>query len=187
MAALTLTGLLAYLQAGHAADEQAAALQHVPKEEPTHGYVSSKECRACHAEQYASWYASYHRTMTQPATAETVRGDFSNVTLNYGKERLILDQHGDDFTMSVVTPETEQPAPRRPSVATLPDGQYPVKLVTGSHHMQVYWFETGEGRSLGQLPFAYLHEDARWVPRQIARRLFRAPSSIRASPSAASA
>ena len=42
-----------------------------------------------------------------------------------------------------------------------------VKLVTGSHHTQVYWYGTGHDRSLGQVPFAYLFEDARWVPRHM--------------------
>src|SRR5437868_5320188 len=43
--------------------------------------------------------------------------------------------------------------------------RHPVTLLTGSHHMQIYWYETGHDRSLGQLPFAYLKADRRWVPR----------------------
>jgi hypothetical protein len=167
-ALVAATLLLVYLQASHAKDERAAATEHVPLAEPTQGYTSSTECRACHAEQYASWYASYHRRMTQPATPETVTGDFSNVTLAHGKERITLSRHGDAFQMDVLTPPApEQASPLVQPLATLPEGQYPVKLVTGSHHMQVYWFETGKGRSLGQVPFAYLHEDARWVPRHM--------------------
>ncbi len=26
------------------------------------GFVSSRSCRACHPQQYATWHASYHRT-----------------------------------------------------------------------------------------------------------------------------
>lgn len=168
VALIATTLLLVYLQASHAKDQRAAATEHVPLAEPTRGYTSSSECRACHAEQYASWYASYHRRMTQPATPETVTGDFSNVTLTHGKERVTLSQQGDTFLMDVLTPPApEQAAPRVQPLALLPEGQYPVKLVTGSHHMQVYWFESGNGRSLGQVPFAYLHEDQRWVPRHM--------------------
>src|SRR5207237_4419640 len=29
------------------------------------GYVGSKSCRSCHADQFDSWHRSYHRTMTQ--------------------------------------------------------------------------------------------------------------------------
>jgi hypothetical protein len=160
--------LLVYLQASQAKDEQAAATQHVPLQAPPQDYTSSTECRACHAEQYASWYASYHRRMTQPATPDTVTGNFANVTLAHGKERVTLSQQGDTFMMDVLTPPApEQGSPLVQPLAMLPEGQYPVKLVTGSHHMQVYWFETGKGRSLGQVPFAYLHEDQRWVPRHM--------------------
>jgi hypothetical protein len=172
-AALIMTLLLVYLQASHAADEHAAATQHVPLAQPSQGYTSSTECRACHAEQYASWHASYHRTMTQTASPETVRGNFHDVALTHGAERIQFSQHGDAFLMDVLT--TERPSPRAQPVATLPEGQYPVKLVTGSHHMQVYWYETGNGRSLGQVPFAYLHEDARWVPRHM---LFLRPPNL---------
>jgi hypothetical protein len=37
------------------------------------GYTSSETCRACHPDQYNTWYASYHRTMTQVATPDTAR------------------------------------------------------------------------------------------------------------------
>ena len=36
-----------------------------PIEVASDRYVSSRTCRACHPSQYASWHASYHRTMTQ--------------------------------------------------------------------------------------------------------------------------
>jgi hypothetical protein len=38
-------------------------------------------------------------------------------------------------------------------------------LTTGSHHQQIYWYTTGRGRLLGQLPAEYLIEERRWVPR----------------------
>lgn len=165
---IALTLLAVYMQASHAKSEHAEATRHVPLAEPSGGYASSRECRACHAEQYASWYASYHRSMTQPAGRESVRGSFDDVALTHGKERVILSRADDTFAMAVqALPPLEQPAPRPQALATLPQGTYPVTLVTGSHHMQVYWYETGQGRSLGQVPFVYLHEDARWVPRHM--------------------
>lgn len=146
---------------------------------PSDPYVSSSECRSCHAEQYASWYASYHRTMTQPATAQTVRGDFADVVLDYGAQRIALSRDADHFAMEVLpAPTPEHPVDQRQARFALPVGRAPVTMVTGSHHMQVYWYETGRGRELGQLPFAYLHEDARWVPRQML--FLRPPERIRA-------
>jgi len=32
-------------------------------------------------------------------------------------------------------------------------------MITGSHHMQVYWYATGHSRKLGQVPFIYLVEE----------------------------
>ena len=46
-------------------------------------FVSSRTCRACHRSQYASWRASYHRTMTQVATPQSVA------------VRLAADRHAD--------------------------------------------------------------------------------------------
>jgi hypothetical protein len=36
--------------------------------------VTSNACRACHPGNYASWHTSFHRTMTQVATAATLFG-----------------------------------------------------------------------------------------------------------------
>jgi len=46
------------------------------------GYVSSDTCQACHPTEYESWYGSFHRTMTQVATENTVRADFDGVRVN---------------------------------------------------------------------------------------------------------
>ena len=47
-----------------------------PAEGPIGDYVTSDTCRSCHPGEYHSWHASYHRTMTQVATEESVKGDF---------------------------------------------------------------------------------------------------------------
>ena len=38
-------------------------------------YVTSNTCRSCHPGNYASWHASFHRTMTQVATTQNLLGD----------------------------------------------------------------------------------------------------------------
>jgi hypothetical protein len=55
-----------------------------PAEDLADGYVSSRACRECHADQYASWHDSYHRTMTQRATPESVFGDFIEQKVRVG-------------------------------------------------------------------------------------------------------
>ncbi len=47
------------------------------------GYVGGDACRNCHEEQYALWHQSHHDLAMQPATAETVLGDFNNITFRY--------------------------------------------------------------------------------------------------------
>lgn len=41
-------------------------------------------------------------------------------------------------------------------------------LITGSHNQQIFWYGTGQGRLLGQLPGAYLIREQRWIPRRMA-------------------
>ena len=48
------------------------ASQFRPLEVRSEGYVSSETCQSCHRSEYETWYASYHRTMTQAASPQSV-------------------------------------------------------------------------------------------------------------------
>jgi hypothetical protein len=156
-AALTIAlsaaaAIVSVMQARTAAQARREAEAHRPVEVRSQHYVSSNECRSCHPREHATWSASFHRTMTQLATPNTVRGGFDGVTLGRSPEYTLgRSEHG--FYVDIA------PGPDAPRQ------RHPVTLVTGSHHMQIYWYETGHDRSLGQLPFAYLQSDRRWVPR----------------------
>ena len=114
------------------------------------GYVSSDACKACHPGEYASWHRTYHRTMTQVATPETVLGDFDDVKLEYFGKQFHLERRGDEFWVSQ-------------------EGGSSAKVVqtTGSHHYQVYWISMGKGQGnlLQNFPFVYLLKDQRWARR----------------------
>lgn len=116
--------------------------------ESTRGYVSSNACRSCHVEQYSSWHRSYHRTMSQAVSPETVLADFSGVELEFRGDRFRLESRGDRFFVVLPTGD------RRPIVQS-----------TGSHHYQLYWYASGFGRELRMVPFSWLIEEDRWVPR----------------------
>lgn len=120
-------------------------------------YVSSEACRECHADQHRSWHASYHRTMTQLASPESVLGDFRQVETEAYGHFVRLDQQDDEFWVTMHDPE-------QPVTPTSPLIRRPVVMTTGSHHMQVYWYATGKDRRLGQLPLVWLCDDARWIP-----------------------
>jgi len=125
-------------------------------EEGEEGYVSSRTCRACHPHNYVTWNASYHPRMTQLATPESVLGRFDGSELQIDSRRYRLERRGDEFWAEFDSPASEG-KPRRIWRR--------VVLTTGSHHMQVYWYATGQGRNMGQLPIVYVNEVKRWVPR----------------------
>lgn len=132
--------------------------------------VSSRSCRACHARTYATWQASYHRTMTQVADPQTVAGDFDDVELRDEAGRLYqLTRDGDEFLVELDDPESATGRSRRPIVMT-----------TGSHHYQAYWFASDKGRELGMLPFVHLIDEKQYgTPRWILRHaaFLRPPTS----------
>ena len=59
-----------------------------------YGYVSSDECRKCHPQNHASWHASYHRTMTQVATPETLAIPIEQVALKLEGQTYDLRREG---------------------------------------------------------------------------------------------
>ena len=127
------------------------------------GYTKASACMECHDEQYESWHDSYHRTMTQIATTDSVMGNFKNQTVAFNGRTYQMTEQGDlcwvEIPTNVVQPEGQNVSPSERT-------QLPIVMSTGSHHMQVYWFPMGKGRMLGQFPLVYLKEDDRWVPRK---------------------
>ena len=128
------------------------------------GYATSDTCRACHPAQYRSWHDSYHRSMTQVATLDTVLADFDGVQLDHLRagQRVLLDTHEGALYI-----EPRGPIRGPPGAAPALDFAYArrVVLTTGSHHQQTYWTLGNDGQQLMNLPFSWLVEDARWVPR----------------------
>ena len=139
--ALVLVGLVAlramtYLRVP--VRPQEAQVKNRPIQVLENGYVSSNTCEACHPHEHATWHSSYHRTMTQVATPETVLGDQTmgstghfdgEVQTCLGKEYR-LGRDGDRFWVELPskTDRKDEKPDRRELVMT-----------TGSHHMQAYW------------------------------------------------
>ncbi len=139
-------------------------LKHLrPIQETREDFVSSEQCRECHQSNHASWHASYHRTMTQVAHADTVMGTFTNqvVSVFGGKENYQMFVHeGLPWMKRLENNQAIHPPGLENAV--------PAVLTTGSHHMQVYWSPTGEGRELNLMPLVYLKQAERWIPRDAA-------------------
>ena len=112
-------------------------------------YVGSAECRRCHADHYASWHRTFHRTMTQQARPHAVLGDFGGARLEY----LGVTAHmhrSDDGGYRIAF---EGPGGR---------GRRTVEVVraVGSHRYQQYLAR--EGDALVRLPVAWHVLERRW-------------------------
>ena len=131
-----------------------------PIEVASDGYVSSGRCAACHPAQYATWFGSFHRSMTQVATPETVLADFDGVRVSaeHGGP-MALERRGDEFWAEFDDPDRDSMSVASPRITRQ------VVMITGSHHQQVYWYPTGRDRLLGQLPAMYLIREQRWISR----------------------
>ena len=255
LALVGLVALRAMTYLGNPPLLQEAEVKNRPIEVLENDYVSSRTCEACHPHEHATWHSSYHRTMTQVATPQTVLGEKSIGTTGHfdgtvrtclGKDYR-LGRDGDklwvelpwDWGVSWISqapikitlfeaPETENgaPAPARVlvnqeaggkgSTTVKKAGRYFLKvetpgkwvinirrdadyreqvaglslrgegnretkpfsvkneepdrrdivMTTGSHHMQAYWYATGDHRKVGLLPLVYLNleDDEGWVP-----------------------
>ncbi|MCU0864902.1 MAG: C cytochrome precursor [Planctomycetes bacterium] len=117
------------------------------------GYVGSGTCRSCHPGEHASWHGSFHRTMTQLATRAAVVPDFERLQLDWFGSPAVLEWRGDRLWTSFTR------GGRRPGRV-----ERPIEQLTGSHHLQVFWYSTGEGRELGPFPLAYKIEERIWLP-----------------------
>jgi hypothetical protein len=132
------------------------AIRPIAVEEP--GYVSSDACQTCHPWQYEAWHRSYHRTMTQVVTGETVIADFDDVTLTLDGKSYHLTTDGDSFWVEMDDPASQGSDPPKRVKRR-------VVVSTGSHHEQDYWLEGASGdRRLQLFPFSHNRREGRWVP-----------------------
>ncbi len=101
--------------------------------------------------------------MTQVATPRTARPSFVNQTIAAVQgQPMLLRQQGEQLFATFDDPDSAAPADARPRI------ERQVTMITGSHNQQVFWYATGKGRLLGQLPAAYLVAEQRWIPRRMA-------------------
>lgn len=132
----------------------------MPTEVATEGYATSDTCRSCHPSEYHSWHSSYHRSMTQLPSTTSVLGDFDDKTIEEMGHRFELYRRDKKFFV-----ESDFITDWTPNDFQTPREERQIKLLTGSHHMQVYWTSTGDTRKLEQVPIIHLVEQDRWVPR----------------------
>ena len=114
-------------------------------------YATSDSCRGCHRAAHQSWHRSHHRTMTQVATPEAVLGAFDGRVLDEAGHRVGRDGQ----SVWVELPDADGELVR-----------HAVALVTGSHHMQVYWVPSPGRDRLVAFGWAWLVDEQSWVPNE---------------------
>lgn len=126
-----------------------------PVEVISREYVSSESCRSCHPSNYETWHASYHRTMTQIASSETVATELDGFMQEVAGKVYRVFREGSTYRVQ------DRPAD---GASTEWSKSRQIVMLTGSHNLQMFWLETGEGRSLEPFPFAYNILEDRWAP-----------------------
>lgn len=111
-------------------------------------HATSTACRRCHPSQFKSWRRTFHRTMTQRASEESVLGDFDEARFAYGGVEARMSRTAErGFQMEFYGPEGLLSRAR-------------VIATVGSHRYQQYLAR--EGDIVFRLPMAWHVEEERW-------------------------
>ena len=110
-------------------------------------YVGSNACEECHQDRHDTWHVTFHRTMTQDATDQSVVADFDNRTFEYEGVMSRFTKEGGTFFV-----ETLGPSGQREKLQ--------VVRTVGSRRIQQYVIKTGD-RHL-RIPLAWNIEEKRW-------------------------
>lgn len=173
--ALAIAAIAAYSVLGRNLTMRAASTAALARAIPTtalrdEGFVTSSSCRACHPQHYRTWHDSFHRTMTQPATPRTIIAPLAGARLANRGRTYAIDRVGDEFWVDMVDPDWEHQQLARGvhpnQVPDPPRTRKRIVMTTGSHHQQTYWVGGRSGNQLYNLPFMYLVDDRRLVPRE---------------------
>jgi len=115
----------------------------LPVDQGPEGYVGGASCKECHEKEFESWHDTYHRSMTQVVGPDTVVADFDRVRLEHNDEVFKLFKRNDEYWVRITD--------RQPVITGDAQGMYEqgielrLSLVTGSHHMQVFWLPAFHG------------------------------------------
>ena len=113
------------------------------------GYLQSGDCRKCHEGNYATWHATFHRTMTREADEENVLGDFErDNSLIYQGIRADMVRKDNRYWMNLTGADGKKQ-------------QLEIVRTVGSRRMQQYL--TKEGDRWIRLPVAYDLVQRRWM------------------------
>ena len=111
-------------------------------------YVDPAACYECHSAQHNLWLGSHHQLAMQPATEETVLGDFADASFVHGSETTLFFRRDGEYFINAPGPD-----------GTTRD--YPVRYTFGIEPLQQYLIDIGDGK-LHSLTVAWNVEDEVW-------------------------
>ncbi len=106
-------------------------------------YAGPEACQKCHAENYKAWSAHPHRWMNALADDETVKGDFSGVSISYRGGRATFYREDGEFRMRLDRNDVRR--------------VYRITQTIGSRFFQYYVGRLTEGPEPSDHPF--YHQD----------------------------
>lgn len=115
-------------------------------------FVGSAACSDCHGDRHSSWYATYHRTMTQHATTDTVQGVFDGRALDYEGIRVRPVRENGRFFFDYYELSTGNKLSR-----------IPIDKTVGSHRYQQYLTRLPDDGTHVRLHYLWHNGDQRWV------------------------
>ncbi len=119
-----------------------------PTRKPTSNYITSKQCTACHPQQFNAWRESHHAQAMLPATATSVRADFNNIEVSHEKLTANFQRRGDNYFVITqgINGKVEE---------------YQIQYTFGYEPLQQYLVAIPGGR-LQALPWAWDTQKRRW-------------------------
>ncbi|MBX3725489.1 MAG: hypothetical protein KF823_06175 [Xanthomonadales bacterium] len=123
-----------------------------PFDPATAHFTGSAACQDCHGDRHETWYATYHRTMTQEATAETVQGRFDGQALDYWGVRVRPVTRDGAFWFDYEDLDTGESL-----------GSQRIVRTVGSHRYQQYLSRLSEDETHVRLHYLWHAGEQRWV------------------------
>lgn len=115
-------------------------------------FVGSDACEGCHADRHESWYGTFHRTMTQEASAQSVQGRFDGQSLDYWGLRVTPVEENGRYFFNYSNLETGERLSRME-----------IERTVGSHRYQQYLTKLPEDGTYVRLHYLWHNADQRWV------------------------
>lgn len=100
----------------------------------TSHYVGSQKCVSCHEQEYKAWQNSHHDLSMQPATNETVMGDFNNTSFNYFGTVSKFYKKDNQFYVQTDGPDGKLT-------------EFPIAYTFGTYPLQQYLIKFPKGRN----------------------------------------